>query len=192
MDSAELATDTSAKPGSPMPARSEGGKHCHGCGHWMHASAPTCPSCGAPQPGISAVTTRGRVGASPAALQAGHVYCRGCGAGVHQTAVACPHCGAPQATASASLHADGGHGASAAAPWLGIVSLVLGVLCILALFDDGHWDRDSIVGFFSLALPGLVMGIAAIATQAGGRGMAVTGIVLSTISLLVGIGQIQG
>ncbi len=109
---------------------------------------------------------------------------------MHETAVACPHCGATQAPTSPPLYAAGGGASPAVTPWLAIVSLVLGVLCVLILLDDSQWDVDSLVGFFSLAVPGLAIGIAALATQAGGRGMAVAGIVLSTVSLFAGIGSI--
>jgi ABC-type spermidine/putrescine transport system permease subunit II len=77
-------------------------------------------------------------------------------------------------------------------PWLAIVSLVLGAICALALFDESDWGRDSWVGFFALAIPGLVTGIAAVKTATTARGVAIAGIVLSSISLFAGIGNIAG
>ncbi len=77
-------------------------------------------------------------------------------------------------------------------PWPAIVSLVLGAICVLALFDDSDWGRDTLVGFFALAIPGLVIGIAAVSAGTSARGVAIAGIVLSSIALLTGIGLLGG
>lgn len=58
-------------------------QYCHGCGHIIHVSAPTCPRCGARQPGQSATSaisngaTKSRVTAAVLAFLLG-------GLGVHK------------------------------------------------------------------------------------------------------------
>jgi ABC-type spermidine/putrescine transport system permease subunit II len=81
---------------------------------------------------------------------------------------------------------------NAGSPWPAIMSLVLGTLCALALFDESKWGRDSWVGFFALAIPGLVTGIAAVKMATSARGVAIAGIVLSSIALLAGIADLAG
>ncbi len=73
--------------------------------------------------------------------------------------------------------------------WLPIPSLVLGILCILALFDDSGWDKDTIAGMALFAVTSLVLGIVSVSKQERGKGMAIAGIVLSSVSLLALIGM---
>jgi len=72
-----------AAPGSAPQRTTADQRHCHGCGTIIHAAAPTCPRCGAPQPGIVSPTsslgvgTRNRVTAALLAFFLG-------GFGVHK------------------------------------------------------------------------------------------------------------
>lgn len=176
-------------PGAPLPtgARRADEKHCHSCGQIVHASAASCPHCGAPQAALPA-TTQAR---APGTLPAGHAYCRGCGKGVHQTAMACPHCGAPQASAAVPAGQPGA-AAGGASPWLAGISLAFSLICILSLFDPSEWDDDTLVGYFGLALTGLALGIGSVASGSSGRAMAVTGVVLSSFALIAGVGMLDG
>lgn len=73
--------------------------------------------------------------------------------------------------------------------WLPIPSLVLGIVCILALFDESDWDKDTMVGMLMFSVISLVLGIASVSKQEKGKGMAIAGIVMSSISLLALIGM---
>ena len=46
------------KPVTPERTRADQ-RHCHGCGHIVHASAPACPKCGARQAGVGAALSPG-------------------------------------------------------------------------------------------------------------------------------------
>lgn len=72
--------------------------------------------------------------------------------------------------------------------WLPIPSMILGIISILACFDESSWDSDTITGLAVFAIAGLVLGIVSISNQEKGKGMAITGITLSSIAILVLIG----
>lgn len=67
------------------------------------------------------------------------VFCRACAKEIHETAPTCPQCGANQQLTIAATNGAG-------SPWLAILSLVLGVICVLSLFDNSEWDRDTVFG----------------------------------------------
>ncbi len=75
--------------------------------------------------------------------------------------------------------------------WLPLPSMVLGIISFLSLLDDSDWNEDQIIGLFALAINGLILGIVSINTQQKGKGLAITGIVLSSLSLLAGIGIVS-
>ncbi|CAM3769068.1 hypothetical protein D3C76_741290 [compost metagenome] len=110
------------------------------------------------------------------------VFCRGCAKEIHETAPSCPQCGAPQYLPATSQPA------SQPSPWMGITSLILGILCGLSLFDDSDWDRDTLLGLGLFALTGLVLGTLSIVNKKPGSNMAIAGAALSGISLFVYIG----
>ncbi|MBV6286723.1 DUF4190 domain-containing protein [Pseudomonas aegrilactucae] len=110
------------------------------------------------------------------------VFCRGCAKEIHETAPSCPQCGAVQHLPS---HAQQ---AAQASPWMGIVSLILGILCGLTLFDDSEWDSETLLGLSIFAVMGLIFGIISIVQKKPGNNMAIAGVVLSSVSLLVFIG----
>ena len=72
--------------------------------------------------------------------------------------------------------------------WLPLPSMIIGIICFLALLDDSEWDTDTFVGLFIMAIISFILGIISVNTQKTGKGMAITGIVLSSIALLAGIG----
>ena len=112
------------------------------------------------------------------------IFCRCCGKEIHETAPACPHCGGVQhSPATSHQHTTDGP------LWVPITSLTLGIICVLALLDDSQWDKDTIFGLGSFSVAGLVLGAISLNKQKTGKGMAITGVVLSSIALLAFIGM---
>ena len=111
------------------------------------------------------------------------VFCRGCGKQIHISAVSCPSCGSTQ-NASIQPAVSSGNGSL----WMSITSLILGIICLLALLDDSQWDEDTILGLAIFSVTGLIFGSISIAKSNAGKGMAITGIILSSIALLSSIG----
>lgn len=111
------------------------------------------------------------------------VFCRGCARDIHETAPMCSGWSAPQGLAPpASVERRIG------SLWMGITSLVLGVMCGLALLDDSGWDRDTLTGLGLFSTTGLVLGIVSIKTKNSGTGLAIAGTVLSAVSLVLLVG----
>jgi hypothetical protein len=69
--------------------------------------------------------------------------------------------------------------------WLPVLSLVFGILCVLALFGPLEWVYDMIDARLFLSAVALILGVISIVSKTAGRGMAIAGIVLGSISLLV-------
>lgn len=114
------------------------------------------------------------------------VFCTGCGREIHETAPSCPQCGKPQKT----VPTHGSHATVIEGPlWAAITSLVLGVLCVLSMFDVSNWGEDTRIGEAMFAILGLVFGIVSLNISKRGRGMAITGIVMSAIGILSAIGH---
>lgn len=111
------------------------------------------------------------------------VFCRGCAKQLHETAPACPQCGAPQFAVTPPAQSIGGESS-----WMAVTALILGILCLLSLFDDAAWDADTLLGLGLFASIGLVSGIVSISQKKPGNGMAVAGVVMTTFSLLCFIG----
>jgi hypothetical protein len=74
---------------------------------------------------------------------------------------------------------------------LPIPSMVIGIIAALSLFDDSKWDSDQINGGTVICIAGLVLGIVSLCRQRKGKGMAITGVVLSAIGLLAVIGRMS-
>ena len=72
---------------------------------------------------------------------------------------------------------------------MAIVALVFGIICMLAMVDDAEWDTDTVVGLGLFSVIGLVFGIVSISKKKSGNSMAITGTVLSAISLLIFFGM---
>ena len=95
-------------------------------------------------------------------------------------AIKCKHC-----SSDLSKSSNGGQIGFA------IVSMILGILVILASFDESAWDKDAIDGLFIFSGLGLIFGIIALAQKYDGQGMAIAGTVMSSIGLLIYIGLIS-
>ena len=115
------------------------------------------------------------------------IFCRCCGKEIHETASACPHCGGIQHSPAVAPHHQNPDGPL----WVPITSLVLGIVCALSLFDDSQWDKDTILGVGSFSVASLVLGAISLNKQKTGKGMAITGVVLSSIALLALIGMLS-
>jgi hypothetical protein len=112
------------------------------------------------------------------------VFCRGCGKEIHDSAPMCPHCGAPQTATSIAADAS-----LDSTPWMAIASMVLGIICFLALIgDDSGWDASQISGLGLFSLIGLALGIISLNATKVGKKMAITGIVLTCIAGLAALG----
>ncbi|VVO10720.1 hypothetical protein PS718_03410 [Pseudomonas fluorescens] len=105
------------------------------------------------------------------------VYCRACAKELHETALNCPQCGAVQQAFVPQTQAE--------IPWLAIVSLILGIICALTLFDDSEWDSETILGVGVFSIAGLACGIVCINQKHSGRNLAIAGIVLSGLTAFV-------
>jgi len=116
----------------------------------------------------------------------GMVFCRGCGTEIHDTAVSCPKCGAKQQVGKQTNAGETG------SLWPSITSLVIGIICLLAMADDTTaWDEDMLVALIGLGLLGFGFGAYSIANQNQGKGMAITGVILGLLSALIGIGNLS-
>ncbi|MFJ2324549.1 hypothetical protein C2E19_15155 [Pseudomonas sp. DTU12.3] len=105
------------------------------------------------------------------------VYCRACAKELHETALSCPQCGASQQAFVPQTQAE--------VPWLAIVSMILGIICALTLFDDSEWDAETILGVGFISIAGLACGIICINQKHSGRNLAIAGIILSGLTALV-------
>lgn len=115
-------------------------------------------------------------------------FCSDCGSIINIKAEICPKCGVRQMAANMSADVKSG------TLWLPVPSMILGLLMLLTFLDDSGWDSDTIIGCAFLAIIGLVLGIVSVSTQKKGKGMAITGILCSILSLiaLLGIFITQG
>lgn len=101
-------------------------------------------------------------------------------------ALKCKHCGSTIVDSSqlhnSTLQKENG------TLWLPLPSMIIGIICFMALLDDSDWDADTFVGAVAMAIASLTLGIISLSVQKLGKGMAITGIVLSSIALLAIIG----
>lgn len=109
------------------------------------------------------------------------VFCRACAKEIHETAPTCPQCGATQQVAVTATNVVG-------SPWLAILSLILGVISALCLFDESEWDRDTVAGLSTFSIAGLICGIISINQKKPGNNLAIAGVILSAIATLVFVG----
>ena len=165
-------------------------KKCNHCGEYLEVvpsqtitASPVVPVVTTPQHDpVPTVTERKKQDQK----STGMVFCRGCGREIHESAPACPHCGALQGTAQAP--AVPSQQTNDGPIWIPVISMIVGIICLLSFLDDSKWDGETIFGCTMLAVAGLVMGIISICKQRNGRGMAIAGVVLSAIALLICIG----
>lgn len=109
-------------------------------------------------------------------------FCRHCAKEIHETALTCPQCGGLQSPGALPSKPRND-------PWIAIVSLVTGIIAILAMLDDSQWGWDEVVGVLSVGiLPSIVLGILAIQRKSAGVGMAIAGLVMGVVALLALVG----
>ncbi len=100
--------------------------------------------------------------------------------------MSCPHCGAVQHIAAKSPQNQPG------TLWLPVPSLILGIIVVLALFDESSWEKDNYIGMFACVVVAIALGGVGLSTQDRGRGMSIAGIVLGVIGFLGVIGRAVG
>ncbi|WP_198674753.1 hypothetical protein [Rhodoferax ferrireducens] len=72
---------------------------------------------------------------------------------------------------------------------MAIASLVLGVLGILALAEDSKHGKEELIGMGIILSAGLALGVTSLGNKKAGKGMAIAGVVLLSLSLLVLLGS---
>ena len=115
--------------------------------------------------------------------------CSFCREEIKAGAIKCKHCGS---TLVDMRGGDSRHQAQRpeGTLWLPLPSLILSIMCLLMFADDSGWDEDTIIGLFTFAVTALILGIVSVNTQPRGKGMAIAGIVMSSLTLLAGIGLV--
>lgn len=111
--------------------------------------------------------------------------CPFCREDIKVGALKCKHCGTNLTSVPAGYD---GNVKKEGTLWLPLPSMIIGIIATLALFDDSEWDIDVLIGLFVMGITGLVLGIVSLNTQKAGKGMAIAGVVLSSIVLLAGVG----
>src|SRR5262245_1092224 len=99
-------------------------------------------------------------------------FCRHCGKEIAEASEACSYCGGVQRSRNAGAEVANGR------VWMSITSTILGILCLLSLFDPSHWDRDTALGCGVLGVAGLLLGSISLARRVAGKRMAITGVIL--------------
>lgn len=107
----------------------------------------------------------------------------------------CPSCGAPVEMQTAPVmpqnepvQAQENIKSAKEYFWMSIISLVVGIICFLAAFDDSEWDDDTVIGFLIFLLVAIINGIVVLCKEKKRkdvRGMAIAGIVLAGLALLI-------
>ena len=115
------------------------------------------------------------------------IFCRQCGKEMHEGAPSCPQCGAAQQAASQPILSSPERGG---ALWLSIVSLICGIWGAAAFFDDSGLNKDALVGIGILAVAGLALGVVNLSQKRAGKGMAIAGLLLSSLALLALVGSL--
>ena len=113
-------------------------------------------------------------------------FCRQCGHAIHEEAPACPQCGAVQEMAKGLPEA-----APDEAVWLPVTSLVIGIIGALSLFDENEWSRKTALLVGLIGVLAFTAGVFAINRQKAGRGMAIAGVVLGSLTMLCVLGLLS-
>ena len=112
------------------------------------------------------------------------IFCRGCGKSIHETALSCPHCGGLQAVSATPL-------ASVRNPsiTMAVTSLVLGILGLIIALGTDVWTKEDLGIEFIFSVSGIAFGVVSLSKQMAGKGMAIAGVVLNSLSLLILLGS---
>lgn len=111
------------------------------------------------------------------------VLCRGCARQMNEAAASCPHCGARKGPANSFQASRTG------SAWMGILSLMSGIVCTASLFDVSPWSQTTFAALGMIAATGLVLGTLSIVRRTAGSNWANAGVVLSGVSLCGLIGK---
>ena len=74
-------------------------------------------------------------------------------------------------------------------PWFQITTMITGIVLIVVILITDPWDKDAIIGGFSLSSIQIALGIGAINVSSHGRGMAISGLVFGILSFLITCGM---
>lgn len=111
------------------------------------------------------------------------VPCRYCSKDIHEQVPSCPQCGGVLISPASATANEGG------SLWMAITSLVLGVLGILALTEDSKHGKEELIGMGIILSAGWALGVISLGNKKAGKGMAIAGVVLLSLSLLVLLGS---
>lgn len=114
--------------------------------------------------------------------------CPFCKEDIKEGAIKCKHCGS--ALVDVSSMVGQAKPKKEGTLWLPIPSLVIGIIGCLAMFDDSYWTFDEIVGALLFACAGIVLGAVSLSIQKVGKGMAIAGVVLSSLSSVMLVGML--
>ncbi|MGB7649664.1 MAG: hypothetical protein WBL62_00505 [Gallionella sp.] len=113
------------------------------------------------------------------------IFCRGCGKSIHESAVSCPHCGATQAASVTSVTSAGNPSI-----WMAVTSLVLGILGLIIALGTDVWTKEDLGIEFIFSVLGIAFGVISLSKKMAGKGMAIAGVVLNSLSLLILLGSV--
>lgn len=114
--------------------------------------------------------------------------CPFCREDIKEGAIKCKHCGS--ALVDVSSMTNQAIQKKEGTLWLPIPSLVIGIIGCLAMLDDSYWTYDELMGAIFFTFVGIILGTVSLSIQKTGKGMAIAGVVLSSLSTLFLIGML--
>lgn len=110
-------------------------------------------------------------------------HCPLCRERILRDAIKCKHCG----SMISSIEIQSQNSEKSGSLWLSIVSLITGIFAIVITLNDGEWDKESIEAFIGFVTLSLGFGIFSLVRKLHGLGMAIAGVVLSSLAILIAI-----